>query len=144
MTTKAFAYLRTSSAANVGNDKDSDQRQLIAINAYADANDIEMVSTYYDAAVSGADPILERPGFMDMLTEIAGNGVRMILVETANRFARDLMVQEAGFKYLQSQGITLIAVDSPAAFVDDSPTAILIRQILARSHNSKRQWSLPN
>jgi hypothetical protein len=34
-TAKAVAYLRTSSAANVGTDKDSDKRQRRAIAAYA-------------------------------------------------------------------------------------------------------------
>jgi hypothetical protein len=33
--TPAIAYLRTSSAANVGPDKDSDKRQREAINAFA-------------------------------------------------------------------------------------------------------------
>ena len=33
---KAVAYLRTSSKANVGADKDSDKRQLAAIEAYAE------------------------------------------------------------------------------------------------------------
>lgn len=46
------------------------------------------------AAVSGADPIEMRPGFAAALARIAGNGVRTMIVETANRFARDLMVQE--------------------------------------------------
>ena len=40
---KAVAYLRTSSAANVGNDKDSDKRQLAAIEAFAKANGYEIV-----------------------------------------------------------------------------------------------------
>ena len=40
-----------------------------------------------------------------MLTAIAGNGVRTVLVETANRFARDLIVQETGYRFLQAQGI---------------------------------------
>jgi hypothetical protein len=48
----------------------------------------------------------------------------------ANRFARDLIVQETGWKRLQADGITLIAADSPDQFVDDTPTAVLIRQIL--------------
>jgi DNA invertase Pin-like site-specific DNA recombinase len=65
-----------------------------------------------------------------MLTRIAGNGARTILVETANRFARDLIVQETGYRLLRDQGITLIAVDSPEAFLDDTPTAVLIRQVL--------------
>ena len=32
-----------------------------------------------DEAVSGADPIAERPGFKDMIDRIASNGVRCIL-----------------------------------------------------------------
>jgi hypothetical protein len=47
-----------------------------------------------------------------------------------NRFARDLMVQEVGFAMLLGLGVTLIAADSPASFLDDGPTSKLIRQIL--------------
>ena len=54
----------------------------------------------------------------------------MIIVETANRFARDLIVQETGWKRLNADGVTLIAADSPDQFVDETPTAVLIRQIL--------------
>ena len=43
--------------------------------------------------MSGADPATERPGFKAMLDRIAGNGVRVILVESPDRFARDLAVQ---------------------------------------------------
>jgi DNA invertase Pin-like site-specific DNA recombinase len=65
-----------------------------------------------------------------MMAHIAGNGVRHILVETASRFARDLVVQEIGWKYLKDAGITLIAADSPAGFLDDTPTAVMLRQIM--------------
>jgi phosphoglycolate phosphatase-like HAD superfamily hydrolase len=94
---RAFAYLRTSSAANVGADKDSERRQRQAIEAFAKRAGYELVAEFYDAAVSGADPIEVRDGFAAMLKTIAGNGVRTIIVETASRFARDLMVQEVGF-----------------------------------------------
>jgi DNA invertase Pin-like site-specific DNA recombinase len=130
MTSKAFAYYRTSSATNVGPDKDSLARQQSAVETYCKTNGIEIVEAFYDAAVSGADAIGERPGFARMLEAIAGNGVRAILVETANRFARDLIVQETGWRFLQTQSIDLIAVDSPNAFLDDTPTANLVRQIL--------------
>lgn len=126
----AVAYYRTSSAAYIGGDKDSMPRQERAVRDYAARNDIEIVGDYYDAAVSGADPLDEREGFSHLLQRIASNGVRTILVETANRFARDLMVQEIGWKRLQDLGIELIAVDSPQAFVEDTPTTVLIRQIL--------------
>jgi DNA invertase Pin-like site-specific DNA recombinase len=130
MSNKAFAYYRTSSAANVGGDKDSLARQQSAVEAYARANGVEIAATFYDAAISGADAIDDRPGFQSMLTAIAGNGVRTVLVETANRFARDLIVQETGYRFLREQGVELIAVDSPTMFLDDTPTAALIRQIL--------------
>ena len=38
---------------------------------------------------------------------------RTIAVETANRFARDLMVQEIGFAMLRDLGITLIVSRQP-------------------------------
>jgi DNA invertase Pin-like site-specific DNA recombinase len=127
---EAIGYMRTSSAANVGDGKDSEARQRKAIEAYAKAAGMVVVEWFYDAAVSGADPVEARPGFTAALTRIAGNGVRTIIVETANRFARDLMVQEVGFAMLRDLGITLIAADSPASFLDDGPTSKLIRQIL--------------
>ena len=64
-----------------------------------------------------------------MLLWIAANGIRVIIVETANRFARDL-IQETGYRLLKERGIDLIAADSPTAFLDDGSTSRLIRQIL--------------
>ena len=131
---QAVAYLRTSSAANVADeknpDRDSDKRQRAAIAAYAKRAGVQIVDEYYDEAVSGADHIDTRPGFKAMLERLLSNGVRTIVVETANRFARDLMVQEVGFAMLKERGITLIAADSPDAFLDDTPTSRLIRQVL--------------
>src|SRR5262249_12538491 len=45
----AVAYLRTSSAANVGPDKDSDKRQ---VTAFAKRAGFTLVGEYYDKAVS--------------------------------------------------------------------------------------------
>ena len=88
------------------------------------------MQTFYDEAVSGADPVRERPGFAALLERIEGNGVRAILVETANRFACDILVQETGWRFLKERGIDLIAADSPSAFIDDTPTSKMIRQLL--------------
>jgi DNA invertase Pin-like site-specific DNA recombinase len=105
-------------------------RQRRAIQAYANRAGYRVEKWFDDPAVRGADDIDTRPGFADMIEAIAANGCRTIIVETANRFARDLMVQETGFQRLQAEGIALIAADSPDSFTDDSPTAVLIRQIL--------------
>jgi len=130
MATKAFAYLRTSSGANVGADKDSDKRQLAAVRAFAKRSGFEIAGVYYDPAVSGTDAVHQRPAFAEMMAQIAGNGVKTIVVETASRFARDLIVQETGYQYLSGLGIALIAADDPDAFAADTPTAVMVRQIL--------------
>jgi DNA invertase Pin-like site-specific DNA recombinase len=88
------------------------------------------MAEFYDAAVSGADPIAERPGFKALLDRIAGNGVRCILVESPDRFARDLTVQLTGHDFLKSLGISLIPATAPDFFTEDTPTAVLVRQVL--------------
>ena len=148
---KAVAYLRTSSATNVGADKDSDKRQLAAIEAFAKANGYEVTGVFYDAAVSGADHVHEREGFARMLAHLAqtpsgGAGApppaagddtppaspekKYILVESPDRFARDLAVQLAGHDMLRAQGIDLIPTSAPDFFLEDTPTAVLVRQVL--------------
>lgn len=148
---KAVAYLRTSSAANVGQDKDSDKRQRAAIEAFAKANGYEVTGWFYDTAVSGADPVHEREGFARMLAHLAQTppapaGSRApaagddhpaappekkyILVESPDRFARDLAVQLAGHDMLRAQGIDLIPASAPDYFLEDTPTAVLVRQVL--------------
>jgi DNA invertase Pin-like site-specific DNA recombinase len=92
----AVAYLRTSSAANIGPDKDSEKRQRVAIHALAKRAGFIILDEYYDKAVSGADPIDERPGFRKMLRKLPSNGAKTIIVESPDRFARDLAVQLAG------------------------------------------------
>ena len=127
---QAVAYLRTSSATNAGPDKDSDKRQLAAIKAYAKSAGLAIVDVYSDDAVRGDNAIEARPGFASMLERLLSNGVRTIVVENASRFARDLIVQEVGYEMLKERGVELIAADSPSAFLDDGPTAVLIRQVL--------------
>jgi len=107
-----------------------DDRQRAAIAAFAKAHGDVIIAEFYDAAVSGADPIADRPGFKAMLDRIAGNGVRCILVESPDRFARDLTVQLTGHDYLKGLGVTLIPASAPDFFTEDTPTAVLVRQVL--------------
>jgi DNA invertase Pin-like site-specific DNA recombinase len=127
---KAVAYYRTSSAANVGDDKDSLRRQQEAVRSYAKKAKIEIVAEFYDAAVRGGDAIDQRPGFKDLLARIEGNGVGVVLVEDVNRFARDLVVQLTGHARLKQMGVDLIPANAPDHFTDETPTAVLVRQVL--------------
>ncbi len=144
MNVKAVAYLRTSSATNVGEDKDSHKRQMAAINAFAKRAGYSIeLPPYYDDAVSGADPIDRRPGFASMLAYLAENqDVHTILVESASRFARDLVLQLTGHDLLKSRGIALVPVDAPDHFTAETPTAIMVRQILGAvsQFSNARRW----
>jgi DNA invertase Pin-like site-specific DNA recombinase len=40
------------------------------------------------------------------------------------------MVQLAGHDMLKAKGVTLIAASAPMHFVEDTPTAVLVRQVL--------------
>lgn len=125
--TPALAYLRTSSAANVGGD--SDVRQRTAIATYARAHGIEIVGEFYDAAVSGADPVETRPGFSAMLDRIEGNGVRLVIVEDTSRFARDLMAQELGVLVMKQRGVSVVTAGGDDLTDTTDPTRIMMRQI---------------
>jgi DNA invertase Pin-like site-specific DNA recombinase len=65
-----------------------------------------------------------------MLDRIAGNGVRTIIVESPDRFSRDLAVQLAGHDFLKNLGVALIPATAPDFFIEDTPTAVLVRQVL--------------
>ena len=113
-----MAYLRTSSGANVGPDKDSDKRQRAAIASFAKRAGFTLVDEFYDAAVSGGDPVDQRPGFAQMLQRLAANGAKTIIVESPDRFT------------LKALGISIIPASAPNFFTEDTPTAVLVRQVL--------------
>jgi len=124
----ACAYYRTSSAANI--DGDSSERQRLAINAYAQRQGYAIAAEFNDLAVKGSDAIDVREGFSRLLGWCGEHNVRTVIVESASRFARDLIVQETGVAMLRARGFQLIAVDDPDAFAGDTPTSIMVRQIL--------------
>jgi len=121
-------YLRTSSATNL--DGDSEERQKESIVKYADSQGMEIVSGAYDQAVKGSDSIHEREGFAQLIQYCIDNDVSIILCENASRFARDVIVQELGYRELKKLNLQLIPVDAPDYFTGDSPSLNMIRQIL--------------
>jgi DNA invertase Pin-like site-specific DNA recombinase len=126
---QAVGYVRTSSAANVGRDKDSEPRQRRAIERFAKSAGYEIVDWFNDPAVSGADPIETRPGFAALLNRIEGNGVRVVLVEDASRFARDLMAQELGLGLLVKLGMCVLTTNGDDLTVTDDHMKVAMRQI---------------
>jgi DNA invertase Pin-like site-specific DNA recombinase len=126
---KAVSYLRTSSAAGVGSDKDSDKRQRRAIAGFAKTAGFEIAAEFYDPAVSGVDPIETRPGFAALLDRIEGNGVRTVIVEDASRFARDLITQELGILALINRSVRVLTASGDDLTDSSDPTRVMMRQI---------------
>ena len=124
-----LGYLRTSSASNVGEDKDSDKRQRAIIEAGARRMGYEIVEWFYDAAVSGDDLIDARPGFAAMLDRIEGNGVRTVFVESADRFARKMLTAELGILLLIKREVTLFTAPGENLTDTQDEMRVAFRQI---------------
>jgi len=104
-------------------------RQRAAIEAYAKRAGLLVTDWFYDPAVSGADPIETRPGFSALLDRIEGNGVRVVLIEDATRFARDLIAQELGIVVLVSRGMKIITANGDDLTDTSDPSRVMMRQI---------------
>lgn len=124
---KCFAYLRVSGKGQIKGD--GFPRQTAAIEAYAQANGLRIVQTFTEKAVSGTNEAEARPAWAEMMLALLADGVRTVIVETVNRLARDLMVQEHAIAQLRKAGFTLLSVAEPDLMATD-PSRKMIRQIL--------------
>ena len=127
---KALAYLRVSSKGQVN--KDGFPRQRVTVCKYAKANNLEIIAEYRDEGVSGTKELEHRQGLAALLDYIESDGVHIVLVERADRLARDLMVGEVILGQFRGLGVSVIAADSGVDLTcgDGDPTRILIRQVL--------------
>src|SRR5262249_15932431 len=105
-------------------------RQRQAIETFAKHAGYELLEEFYDQAVSGADPIDGRPGFKALLERIVGNGANTVIVEDASRFARTLMVQEAGIATLAGLGVRVITSRGDDLTESDDEMRVAMRQIV--------------
>jgi len=132
----AFGYLRVSGRAQV--DGDGFPRQEAAIKAYAKAHDIMLVKIFKEEGVSGTKEVSDRPAFVAMMEALHGDGIKLVLVESLGRLARDLMVQESILHDLKRHGFELVSVAEPDLCSDD-PSRKLMRQIMGAFHEYEKQ-----
>ena len=129
---KAFSYLRVSGKGQVEGDGFDRQRDTIA--KRAKAGGFEVVREFVDAGISGTKDMGERPALSELFAAIMGNGVRVVLVERADRLARDVMVGEILLGQFREEGVRVIEAESGIDLTADDPdnaTATLVRQILS-------------
>lgn len=127
---KALIYLRVSGKGQIN--KGGFPRQRDTIRKYVKANNLEIVAEYRDEGVSGTKELEQRRGLAALLDHIESNGIKIVLVERADRLARDLMVSEVILGQFRDAGVSVIAADSGVDLTtgDDDPTRTLIRQVL--------------
>jgi DNA invertase Pin-like site-specific DNA recombinase len=127
---KAVSYLRVSGKAQIEGDGFPRQREAIA--RFAKAAGLELLEEYRDEGVSGTRELDDREGLSELLARIRANGVRIVVVERADRIARDLLVGEVILNQFRELGVRVIAADGGTELTagDDDPTRVLIRQVL--------------
>ena len=126
---QAVSYVRVSGKGQADGDGPERQRQAIA--RYAKAAKLTVAHEFTDLGVSGAKELAHRPGLAQLLDRLESNGIRTVIVERADRLARDLMVQEvivAQFSKVGARILTTDGVDLTAT--DNDPTRRLIRQVM--------------
>lgn len=116
------AYLRVSGKGQV--DGTGLDRQLDTITAWAKRTGASVERVYREEGVSGTLSESHRPAFAQMVEDLLSNGCRTVVVESLDRFARDLSVQMQLLAYMISKGLTLISAttgDDVTADVADDP-----------------------
>src|SRR4051812_9097266 len=106
---KAISYIRVSGKGQV--EGDGFQRQRAAVARFARQNKFELIEEFRDEGVSGTKDLANRPGLGALLDRIENNGVKVVLVERADRLARDLMVSEVILDQLTRAGARVLTAD---------------------------------
>jgi DNA invertase Pin-like site-specific DNA recombinase len=129
----AYSYLRVSSKSQI--DGDGFPRQREAIRNFAERRQFAVVCEFREEGVSGTNEMADREALPALMERLRNNPeVKTVLIERADRLARDLMVSEIILKEFREAGVSVIAVDSDVDLSlggEDDPTKKLMRQMFA-------------
>jgi DNA invertase Pin-like site-specific DNA recombinase len=104
---QAYIYTRVSTTGQLAGY--GPERQEEAARAFARAAGYDIAAVYGDA-FTGTEA--DRPQFTTMLTEMMSNGVKVVIVESLDRLARDLFVQNMLLAKLTTEKLTLLAANT--------------------------------
>lgn len=125
---RVFAYLRVSGKGQL--DGDGFPRQQEEIEKYCARKGWVVSRTFAEKGVTGTS--VDRPAFAEMLGLTGPGTSNIIVVERADRLARDLIVNELLVKEAIDRGVKIFEAASDTDLTNsDDPTRVMIRQILA-------------
>ena len=126
----AVSSLRVSGLSQL--DGDGFERQREAIKARAAALVLELREEFRDGGISGTKGFEDRPGLLAAL-ETAGESGAELLVEKADRLARDIVVSELTLREAQRLSVRVVEAENGTDLTagdSSNPTATMLRQIL--------------
>ena len=115
-------YCRYSSDSQT---EQSIEGQLRVCNEYAKSNDIVILDTYIDRAMTGTND--NRPDFQRMIKDSAKRAFSYVLVYKFDRFSRNKYETAIHKKTLKDNGVKVI---SATEFVPDTPEGIIFESML--------------
>jgi len=128
----AVAYYRVSGDGQI--DGDGFTRQAEACKKYAATKGINILGEFRDEGVPGKTELIGRAGLTGCIEQCRNHGIKIVIVESADRLARDLIVAELLIQEFQKIGVTVISASGGINLTEgdaSNPTAKLVRQILS-------------
>ena len=116
------------SNARYSSDRQTEQSiegQLRVCNEYAKSNDIVILDTYIDRAMTGTND--NRPDFQRMIKDSSKKSFDYVLVYKFDRFSRNKYETAMHKKTLKDNGVKVI---SAMEYIPDSPEAIILESML--------------
>ena len=118
----AVIYARYSSDSQT---EQSIEGQLRVCNEYAKSNDIVILDTYIDRAMTGTND--NRPDFQRMIKDSCKREWDFVLVYKFDRFSRNKYETAMHKKTLKDNGVKVV---SATEYIPDSPEAIILESML--------------
>lgn len=125
-------YLRVSGESQVQGDGLPRQRE--ACLRYGAANAVEIVGEFSDEGITGKMELENREGLSACINAVRLQGIKLVIVESSDRLARDLIVAEVCIREFQRIGVRIVSASGGVDLTagdDQNPTAKLVRQILS-------------
>ena len=119
---RAVIYARYSSDAQT---EQSIEGQIRVITEYAQRNNIPIIDSYIDRAISGRRE--DRPEFQRMLKDSKKKNFGYVLVYKYDRFSRDRLTSLMSKRDLRKNGVKVVSVTE---YISDDPQGILFESII--------------
>ena len=118
----AVIYARYSSESQT---EQSIEGQVRVITDYAKSNNIPIIDTYIDRAITGTSD--KRPEFQKMIADAKNRNFGYVLVYKFDRFSRDRLNSLVYKRELKKNGVKVISVTE---YISDDPQGILFESII--------------